>query len=233
MKKIKKFFVYNLIMICLIMNLSGCTITKEDDEKMKTKTEAEINYVEDSILKILNKYVKGEYFGEDKKIDWNNIKNDEKSLLNSLDTIVLDLAEIKVNNEDIINLSDELNNLIITTSKEDEKAFVSKIKDVYSLIPKILYNFENDKNIINKKEIRKLIISCYSLANEENWEECKNEILNLENKYKEMMNDVNYSENNAYNLNNVYVLIEEYKNAVELENIDLINLKYINLIEKI
>lgn len=233
MKKIKKFFVYNLIMISLIMNLSGCNITKEDDEKIKTKTEAEINYVEDSILKILNKYAKGEYYEEDKKIDWNNIKNDEKSLLNSLDTIVLDLAEIKVNNEDIINLSDELNNLIITTSKEDEKLFVSKIKDIYSLIPKILYNFENDKNIINKKEIRKLIISCYSLANEEKWEECKNEILNLENKYKEMMNDVNYSENNAYNLNNVYVLIEEYKNAVELENMDLINLKYINLIEKI
>lgn len=233
MKKIKKFFIYNLIIICMLMSLVGCSKNEnKDDEKSKSKTEAEINYVEDSVLKILNKYAKGEYIKEDNSIDWKTIQGDEKNLLNSLDTIVLDLSELNVKNEDIVKLSDEINNLIVVTSEENEVLMVSKLKDIYSLIPSILQTFEKDQNVINKKKIRELILSCYSLANEDKWDECKTEITNLENKYKEMMNDLNYAENNSYNLNNVYVLIEEFKNSIELENKELINLKYVNLIEK-
>lgn len=232
MKNIKKVFIYNLIIICMILILSGCSLNEDEEDKSKLKTEAEINYVEDSVLKILNKYAKGEYVKEDDTIDWKSIQNDEKSLLSSLDTIVLDLSELNVRNEDIVRLSDEINNLIIITSEEDEILLVSKLKDIYSLIPSIVQSYEKDKNIVNKKKVRELILSCYNFALQDKWDEAKNEITNLENKYKEMMNDLNYAENNSYNLNNVYVLIEEFKNAIELQNKDIINLKYINLIEK-
>lgn len=234
MKKIREFFIYNIIIIFILVCLTGCSLNKNNEEKSKSKTESEINYVEDTVLKILNKYAKGEYHKKDDNniIDWKSIQDDEKNLLSSLDTIILDLSEIDVKNEDVINLSNELNNLIVITSEEDEALMVSKLKDIYSLIPGFVESFEKDQNIVNKKRLRELIISCYNLANQEKWDDAKTEITNLENKYKEMMNDLNYAENNSYNLNNVYVLIEEFKNAIELQNREIINLKYINLIEK-
>ena len=233
MKETKRNLIYIIFFICLIFILSGCSVDEDGSEKIESKTESEVNYIEDSLLKILNKYAKGEYQKEDNTIDWESIKNDEKNLLNSLDTIVLDLSEVNVKNEDIIKLSDEINTLIIVTSEENEIQMISKLKDIYALIPNILQNFEKDQNIINKKRVRSLIISCYSSVVQEKWEDAKIEMNNLENKYKEMMNDLNYAENNSYNLNSVYVLIEELKNAIEIQNREIVNLKYINLIEKI
>lgn len=232
MNKTKKNLIYIIFCMCLIFILSGCSVDDNGSEKIESKTESEVNYIEDSLLKILNKYAKGEYQNEDNSIDWDSIKDDEKNLLNSLDTIVLDLSEVNVKNEDIIKLSDEINTLIIVTSEENEVQMISKLKDIYSLIPDILQNFEKDQNIINKKRVRSLIISCYSFVVQDKWEDAKIEMNNLENKYKEMMNDLNYAENNSYNLNNVYVLIEELKNAIEIQNREIVNLKYINLIEK-
>lgn len=158
---------------------------------------------------------------------------DEKDLLESLDTVILDLSELDIKNEDVIKLSSEINNLIILTTEENISGVLYKIRDIYSLIPEYMKTFENDTDLINKKNIKRLVISCYSLVVDGKWEEAKAEALNLETKYKEMMNDLKYAENNSYNLNNIYVLVEEFKNSIGLENIELISLKYITLIEKI
>ena len=140
MKETKRNLIYIIFFICLIFILSGCSVDEDGSEKIESKTESEVNYIEDSLLKILNKYAKGEYQKEDNTIDWESIKNDEKNLLNSLDTIVLDLSEVNVKNEDIIKLSDEINTLIIVTSEENEIQMISKLKDIYALIPNILQN---------------------------------------------------------------------------------------------
>ena len=47
-----------------------------------------------------------------------------------------------------------------------------------------------------------------------------------------MMNNVDYMQENSYRLNRIYVLLGEIKNATDLENINLVKLKYINFIEK-
>lgn len=194
------------------------------------------------MIKIINKYAKGEYSKEETvqngtetvtTIDWDSMLKDEKDLLESLDTVILDLSELDIKNEDVIKLSSEINNLIILTTEENISGVLYKIRDIYSLIPEYMKTFENDTDLINKKNIKRLVISCYSLVVDGKWEEAKAEALNLETKYKEMMNDLKYAENNSYNLNNIYVLVEEFKNSIGLENIELISLKYITLIEKI
>ena len=51
--------------------------------------------------------------------------------------------------------------------------------------------------------------------------------------YKDLMNDIQYAEENAYNLNNIYVLLEEFSNAIQTENYDLIRMKYIVTVENL
>ena len=47
-----------------------------------------------------------------------------------------------------------------------------------------------------------------------------------------MMNDVNYSKENSYNLNKIFVEIEELKSAINLENLPLIRIRFVNFIEE-
>lgn len=242
MKNLKKSIIYIVIMSLILLTCTGCSLKKTEENKSKDKTLAEVNYIEDSLIKIINKYAKGEYSKEETvqngtetvtTIDWDGMLKDEKDLLESLDTVILDLSELDIKNEDVIKLSSEINNLIILTTEENISGVLYKIRDIYSLIPEYMKTFENDTDLINKKNIKRLVISCYSLVVDGKWEEAKTEALNLETKYKEMMNDLKYAENNSYNLNNIYVLVEEFKNSIGLENIELISLKYITLIEKI
>ncbi len=242
MKNLKKSIIYIVIMSLILLTCTGCSLKKTEENKSKDKTLAEVNYIEDSLIKIINKYAKGEYSKEETvqngtetvtTIEWDSMLKDEKDLLESLDTVILDLSELDIKNEDVIKLSSEINNLIILTTEENISGVLYKIRDIYSLIPEYMKTFENDTDLINKKNIKRLVISCYSLVVDGKWEEAKAEALNLETKYKEMMNDLKYAENNSYNLNNIYVLVEEFKNSIGLENIELISLKYITLIEKI
>lgn len=242
MKNLKKSIIYIVIMSLILLTCTGCSLKKTEENKSKDKTLAEVNYIEDSLIKIINKYAKGEYSKEETvqngtetvtTIEWDSMLKDEKDLLESLDTVILDLSELDIKNEDVIKLSSEINNLIILTTEENISGVLYKIRDIYSLIPEYMKTFENDTDLINKKNIKRLVISCYSLVVDGKWEEAKAEALNLETKYKEMMNDLKYAENNSYNLNNIYVLVEEFKNSIGIENIELVSLKYITLIEKI
>lgn len=220
MKNLKKSIIYIVIMSLILLTCTGCSLKKTEENKSKDKTLAEVNYIEDSLIKIINKYAKGEYSKEETvqngtetvtTIEWDSMLKDEKDLLESLDTVILDLSELDIKNEDVIKLSSEINNLIILTTEENISGVLYKIRDIYSLIPEYMKTFENDTDLINKKNIKRLVISCYSLVVDGKWEEAKAEALNLETKYKEMMNDLKYAENNSYNLNNIYVLVEEFK----------------------
>ena len=47
------------------------------------------------------------------------------------------------------------------------------------------------------------------------------------------MQDINYAQNNEYNLNKLYILIQELKRAVEADSRELVRSKYLLLIEEI
>ena len=51
--------------------------------------------------------------------------------------------------------------------------------------------------------------------------------------YKNLMNDIGYAEENKYNLNKIYVLLEEYRNAIGGLNYDLVRMKYIVTVENL
>ena len=47
------------------------------------------------------------------------------------------------------------------------------------------------------------------------------------------MNDTNYIKDSSYNLNKILVEIEELKSAINLENIALIRIRFVNFIEEL
>lgn len=232
LKRKREFSIYVVIVILSIICFTGCSINRDAPKSIEEKTDEEIGYVEDEILNLANRYAKKEYI-KDGGLDWETIQKDTENLNNSLDTIVLDLSETKISNEDLVNFRNELNNVNIAISQKNENEFMQRCSYMYSLLPTYLEKYSSNKNEINNMKLKSLVLSSFVQSNFLDWENAKTTIGLAETKYKEMMDDVDYMKEYSYNLNKIYVLLEELKNAIDIEQVDLSRIKYINFIEKI
>lgn len=223
---------YILFIVVILLILTGCSINNEKNKKtLQDKVNEEINYLEDKIFTITNKYAKGEYI-IDSKIDWKGISKEVEEINISIDTIIQDLSELDISNEDILALRNEVNSLIISAGNEDEYNLLQRASYLYSLLPNYLEKYSDNKNKVDIMKFKSLVLSSFVQANFLEWDTAKNTITLAEAKYNEMMNNVDYMKEYSNNLNKIYVLLEELKNAIELQEIELTKVKFINFIEK-
>lgn len=214
----------------LLFSLTGCGKTPEKD--IEGKLNAELEYVEDLIFKVANKHAKGEYLEED-KFKWEDIKGDMQKINSTWNTLILDLTEVNVSNQDIIGFSNDLNDLLISVSKESEVMMLEKLNDMYAKVIVFKEAYLKDKSQIQKNKIKSEVLSIYVLTNKDDYESAKTKIASTIDTYKSMMNDIQYAEENAYNLNKIYVLLEEFSNAIQTQNYDLVRMKYIVTVENL
>ena len=242
-EKISKFCIYFLCIIICLISFTGCSLSQNEDEKtIQDKTNEEIDFLQDEILTIINKYAKGEYYtsqGEENEeesdqsiLNWEEVGKNVTIFNETLDTIILDLSEVEISNDDLINFRNHINNISVAVSNEDRETLLAEVGTLYLYLPTLLEKYSNDNNKINIIKLKSLVASSYIYSELLDWENAKNSATLAENKYKEMMDDVNYMREYSYNLNKIYVLLEEFKSAIDTEQIDLTKVKYINFIEK-
>lgn len=229
----KKFFIEYILFIFLILFiLTGCSRNNENSKKdLKDKVNEEISFLEDKTFTITNKYAKGEYL-IDGSLQWKDISKEVEEISISIDTIIQDLSELDVSNEDILALRNEVNSLIISAGNKDEYNLLQKASNLYSLLPNYMEKYSEDKNKIDIMKLKGLVLTSYIQANSLEWDLSKDTIILAEAKYNEMMNNIDYMKEYSNSLNKVYVLLEELKNAIELQEIELTKVKFINFIEK-
>lgn len=230
-KYIKKFCIYLLIFGILLI-FSGCDINKEEKKTIDDKIAEEISFIEDEILTLINRYAKKEYI-EGEELNWDNIASDCNKINNSVDTIVLDLSEGNLSNDEIVKFSNEVNNLNVFIANKDESGFIQSCSTLYTILSDNFEKISDNKNKVNFMKLKAIVISSFVQSNLTNWDEAKNNINLAESKYKEMMDDIDYMQEYSYNLNKVYILIEELKTVIDSEEKDLARIKYINFIEKV
>lgn len=230
----RKYVLNFCILIIMLFLLTGCSGIEGENKSatIEEKASGEIEYLEDKIFTIINKYSKDEYIKDD-AIDWVAVNNDAQKISKSLDTLMLDFGEAKISNEDLNKFRNEINNLLIASSGEDEQALFVSSSNLYSLLPDYYGKFSNDNNKKDIMTLKSLVLKSYINSRFLNWAEAKSNAQAAENKYKEMSDNLEYMKEYSYNLNKIYILVEEFKNAVDLEQIDLSKIKYINFIEKI
>ena len=229
---VKKVFLFCVIILFCIIILTACAISDEEKPSIESKIKEEIEYIENKILTFLNMYAKDEYDLEE-DLNWDLIEENAIDLNGILDTIILDMTEVEISNETIIEFKNRVNNLSIAISNKDIDATLEEYRLLYLLLPIYAEKIYSNKNELEILRLKSLAVSSYVLANRSEWEEAKKTILETENKYKTMMDNVDYIKEYSYNLNKVFVLIGELRNAIELEELELTNIKYVNFIEKI
>lgn len=212
--------------------LSGCEINVDENLSVEDKITEEIEYIENKILTFYSMYAKGEY-GVPEEINWDLIEENVIDLNGVLDTIILDMAEVEISNEDIIVFKDGVNRLSIATSNRNINAVLEEYNILYSILPKYAQNAFKNKNDVKRLELKSQIVSSFVYANLFDWESASTGINLADAKYKEMMDDVDYMKEYSYNLNKIFILLSEIKNAISLQELELVKIKYVNFIEKI
>lgn len=230
MEKKKIFFLIILVVFTLL--LTGCK-KDESPERINEKTTKELGYFEEKIFEIIIKLEKNEYLSEDNIIDWDKISEDAEKINIELDNLMLDLSKLNLANEEIRNLSICTNNVLLAINTNNEKNLLNELTNLYQMIPRYLNLYENNKNKINKKELKLSILRSFNYAINGDWGNSNNEVLNVEKKYNEMISNSSYIEENTYNINKLYILIQEYKTAIDTNNFELVRLKFIPLVSEI
>ncbi len=246
----KKIVSILLLLSVFLVFLTGCS--NQESVSLQDKNIAELEYVEKNIVDILNKLVREQYAVEETQekvtneiledeidlrrrptLNWEKLLNDTKKIENSIPTILVDLTALNIEATEIAKLSDGVNNMIIAIGNEDEKTYLIELNNVYSLIPTYMEKYAGNNEKTFKKKLKYYAISTYIAYSDGNLEMAKTQSGELERVYSEKMQDMNYVQNNEYNLNKLYILIQELKRAVDSNSSELVKSKYLLIIDEI
>ena len=192
---IKNFLCEILILTMLLFTLTACT-GGTDESKIKEKASSEIDFLESEIFKMALKYAKGEYNSED-GLDWESIYDESEILNESWSTVVLDLSKLNIPEEQINGLGQDVANLVISISAQNEDELFTNLYSIYSRLPQIEQVYSDDTISKSKRELKRTVFLAHVYAENDNYEASKNEIQNASNRYNEMMKDTNYIKNSS------------------------------------
>ena len=166
-------------------------------------------------------------------INWDYIKKEAEEVSSAMPSITLDLYDISLNQSDILNFNKEYDNLLSSIKQEDKEKTMSSLITLYSYIPKFIKNCSNDeqyKTIINTKQY---ILSAYSILDSEDWDKINAQIKLAVDTYSKLITDINLETEKQYNINKVYIMINDIQNSTTIKSKDIFLIKYKNIIEEL
>lgn len=168
------------------------------------------------------------------EINWGAIQGEAEVFYSVWPSIVLDLYEIGVESNQIVDFSNTMDQSILSIKAKDKAKSSENLAKMYSLLPE----FSNKGNIQEIKKIvigaKSNIINAYASIEKDNWDNTVKEVTNAENKFLQIMNNIDREENKAkFNINKSYILIEELKNSLPTKDKGIFYIKYKNLIEEL
>lgn len=171
---------------------------------------------------------------KDSNIDWKQMKNDVEGLYSSLYTTTLDLYQLSSNQEDIVNFNKEYDNLTKAVKEENKEGTLVELSILYEYLPKFMENCtdeEKQKIVIKTKNS---IFKSYSILDQENWPVISENVNNAAQEFTKLVTSVtNQEKGSQYNINKVYIMINELQNAVVLRDKEVFLIKYKNLLEEL
>ena len=167
------------------------------------------------------------------QIDWDKLNQDLEDIYSSWSILAIDLNKLNVDNKEILSFGQIINDVKISIQSKNESNLLISLINLYSYIPKYISSYSDDSFEVAKKNIKYCIINTGILVKNDNWDEAIKQIEIAENEYIKLMNNANYASQNSYNMNKIYILLEEVKNAIGYRNQDIFFMKYQALTDEI
>ena len=168
----------------------------------------------------------------DKTINWENLKLGIENLNNTWPSIIVDLYKANVDNNKLTEFSNLINTCIGNIKNENRTETLNNLAKLYEYIPVFLEKFVPNEQQVELAKTKVEVIKAYVNIDFENWDGLKGNLDSATSNFEPILNNTNESEK-EYNIRKVYVLLQEFKNAVDTKDKDLLFMKYKNLMEEL
>lgn len=168
----------------------------------------------------------------DKTINWENLKLEIENLNNTWPSIIVDLYKANVDNKKLTEFSDLINTCIGNIKNENRTETLNSLAKLYEYIPVFLEKIASDNQQIELAKTKVEVIKAYVNIDLENWDGLKGNLDSAISNFEPIVNNTNEAEK-EYNIRKAYVLLQEFKNAVDTNDKDLLFMKYKNLMEEL
>lgn len=168
----------------------------------------------------------------DKTINWKNLKLEIENLNNTWPSIIVDLYKADVDNNKLTEFSDLINTCIRNIKNENRTETLNSLAKLYEYIPIFLEKVVTDAQQVALAKTKVEVIKAYVNIDFENWDGLKGNLDSAISNFEPIVNNTNEAEK-EYNIRKAYVLLQEFKNAVDTNDKDLLFMKYKNLMEEL
>lgn len=168
----------------------------------------------------------------DKSINWDNLKLEIENLNNTWPSIIVDLYKANIDNNKLTEFSDLLNTCTGYIKAENRTETLNNLARLYEYMPIYLEKIENNTQQTAVAKTKVEVIKAYVNIDLENWDGLKSNLDNAISNFEPVVNNTNESKK-EYNARKAYVLLQEFKNAVETKDKDILFIKYKNLMEEL
>lgn len=167
-----------------------------------------------------------------KTINWENLKLEIENLNNTWPSIIVDLYKANVDNKKLTEFSDLINTCIGNIKNENRTETLNSLAKLYEYIPVFLEKIVSDNQQVELAKTKVEVIKAYVNIDFENWDGFKSNLDSAISNFEPIVNNTNEAEK-EYNIRKAYVLLQEFKNAVDTKDKDLLFIKYKNLMEEL
>lgn len=159
-------------------------------------------------------------------VPWDEISYVVETIYTAWPSISLDMKALNINESDISNFSTTLDGVAQAVKVQDKNSTLINLYNLYILLPKYLSYFSSNEYTLNVYNTKGYVLSSYVSANSENWEDMNTNITNAINTLSKNMNSTNLNDTEKSTIEKSYVLLEELKRGVGLEDKEIFYLKY-------
>lgn len=167
------------------------------------------------------------------EIKWDEIKNNAEILEKSISAMTLDLYEISLNNNEILSFNNDFDVLLIQIKNEDKQKTLEALATIYSYIPKFVKYCDKDEQYEILLKTKQQVLNAYSILELNDWNQVAKYVQEAIDVYSKLLTNINIENKNQYVINKCYITLNNLKNAVEHQEIELFLIKYKNLLEEL
>lgn len=165
--------------------------------------------------------------------NWSKIELQIEHLYQTWNTVTIDLHALNIEGNSILSFSNFLNTATQNIKNKQKEDAMNDVTKLYGLLLDYKKQYEPDSEETKLMTIQNYTIQAYTNVTNAKWEEASKELTQAENDFANLLNTVNTSENQNQTVKNqCYILLNELKSAVTLQDKDIFYIQFQNLIPK-